>query len=79
MPNTRWEFSIVPCLSGGNAYATCLKMPVMRFADMQWPAPLSWLLHLVVQYKFLVIIIIIIIVSKQLLIRSIFLVKWLII
>jgi len=24
---TRWEFRIVPCLTGGNASATCLKMP----------------------------------------------------
>jgi len=35
MPMTRWEFSIVPCLAGGNASATCLKMLVMRFADVQ--------------------------------------------
>jgi len=26
---TRWEFRIVPCLAGGNASATCLKMLVM--------------------------------------------------
>jgi len=35
MPMTRWEFRIVPCLAGGNASATCLKMLVMRFADVQ--------------------------------------------
>jgi len=29
MPMTRWEFRIVPCLAGGNASATCLKMLVM--------------------------------------------------
>jgi len=33
MPMTRWEFRIVTCLAGGNAFATCLKMLVMRFAD----------------------------------------------
>jgi len=32
---TRWEFWIVPCLAGGNASATWLKMLVMRFADVQ--------------------------------------------
>jgi len=36
MPMTRWEFRIiVPYLAGGNASATCLKMLVMRFADVQ--------------------------------------------
>jgi len=35
MPMTRWLFRIVPCLAGGNASATCLKMLVMRFADVQ--------------------------------------------
>jgi len=35
MPMTRWEFRSVPCLAGGNATATCLKMLVMRFADVQ--------------------------------------------
>jgi len=35
MPTTRWEFRIVPCIAGGNASATCLKMLVMRFADVQ--------------------------------------------
>jgi len=35
MPMTRWEFWIVPCLAGRNASATCLKMLVMRFADVQ--------------------------------------------
>jgi len=35
MPMTRWEFRIVPCLAGGNASATCLKMLVMHFADVQ--------------------------------------------
>jgi len=34
----------------------CLKMLVMRFADVQWPAPLSLLLHFAAQYKFLDII-----------------------
>jgi len=29
------EFWIVPCLAGGNASATCLKMLVMRFAYVQ--------------------------------------------
>jgi len=57
MPMTRWEFRIVPCLAGGNASATCLKMLVMRFADVQWLAPLSLLLHFATQYKSLVIII----------------------
>jgi len=38
---TRWEFRIVPCLALGNACAICLKMLVMRFADVQLPAPLS--------------------------------------
>jgi len=31
----RWEFRIALCLAGGNASATCLKMQVMRFADVQ--------------------------------------------
>jgi len=59
MPMTRWEFMIVPCLAGGNASATCLKMLVMRFADVQWPGPLS--LHSIfnAHYKCQVIIIII--------------------
>jgi len=35
MPMTRWEFRIVSCLAGGNTSATCLKMLVMRFADVQ--------------------------------------------
>jgi len=35
MPMTRWEFRIVPYLARGNASATCLKMLVMRFADLQ--------------------------------------------
>jgi len=34
-PMTRWEFKIVPGLAGGNASATCLKMLLMRFADVQ--------------------------------------------
>jgi len=34
MPMTRWELRIVSCLAGGNASATCLKMLVMRFADV---------------------------------------------
>jgi len=33
---TQWKFRIVPCLAGGNASATFLKMLVMRFADVQW-------------------------------------------
>jgi len=41
MPMTRWEFWIVPCLAGGNASATCLKMQVTCFVNVQWPAPLS--------------------------------------
>jgi len=32
---TRWKFRIVPCLAGGNASATCLKLLIMRFADVQ--------------------------------------------
>jgi len=32
---TQGEFRIVPCLAGGNASASCLKMLVMRFADVQ--------------------------------------------
>jgi len=35
MPMTRLEFRIVPCLAGGNASATCLKMLVIRFANVQ--------------------------------------------
>jgi len=35
MPITQWEVRIVPCLARGNASATCLKMLVMRFADVQ--------------------------------------------
>jgi len=35
MPMTRWEFRIVPCQAGENASATCLKMLVIRFADVQ--------------------------------------------
>jgi len=35
MPMTQGEFRIVPCLTGGNASATCLKMLVTRFADVQ--------------------------------------------
>jgi len=61
MPMTRWEFGIVPCLAGGNASGTCFKMLVMRFADVQRPAPLSLLLYFAEQYNFLVIIIIIIV------------------
>jgi len=63
---TRWEFRIVPCLSGGNASATCLKILVMRFADVQKPAPLSLLLHFAAQYKFTVIIILIIPILQEL-------------
>jgi len=57
---TRWEFTIVHCLyiAGGNASATCLKMLVMRFADVEWPAPMSLLRHFAAHYTFLVIIII---------------------
>jgi len=57
MPMNRWEFSIVRCLAGGNTSATCLKMLVMRFADV-WPAPLSLLLHFAAPYIILVIILI---------------------
>jgi len=33
---TRWEFRIVPCLAGGDASATCLKMMVkVRFDNVQ--------------------------------------------
>jgi len=32
---TRWEFRIVPYLAGGYASATCLKILVIRFADVQ--------------------------------------------
>jgi len=35
MPMTRWEFRIVTCLAGGIVSATCLKMQVIRFADVQ--------------------------------------------
>jgi len=35
MPMTQWEFRIVPCSAVGNASATCLKILVMRFADVQ--------------------------------------------
>jgi len=52
---TRWEFRNVHCLAGGNASAICLKMLVMRFADVQWPAPLSLPRHFAAQYKFFVI------------------------
>jgi len=61
MPITRWLFKIVPCLAEGNASATFLKMLVMRFADVQWPAPLSFHSISKAHYKCQVIIIIIII------------------
>jgi len=32
---TQLEFRVVPCLAGEKASATCLKMLVMRFADVQ--------------------------------------------
>jgi len=51
-------FRIVPCLAGGNASATCLKMLVMLFADVQLPAPLSLHSMFKVQYKSQAIIII---------------------
>jgi len=35
MRMTPWEFMIVPCLAACNASAICLKMLVMRFADVQ--------------------------------------------
>jgi len=35
MPMTQWESRIFPCLARGNASATCLKMLVMRLADVQ--------------------------------------------
>jgi len=56
MPMTRWEFKIVPCLAGENASATYHKMLVMRFSNVQWPAPLSLLLRFGAQYKCHVII-----------------------
>jgi len=59
MPMTQWELKNFPCLAGRNASATCLKMLVMCFADVQWPAPLSLLQHFAAQYNFVVIIIII--------------------
>jgi len=46
-------------------YATCLKMLVMRFADVQWPAPLSLHSMFKVRYKCMVIIIIILNSSSQ--------------
>jgi len=62
MPMTRWDFRVVPCLAGRNASATCLKMLVMRFADVQNasakpPAPVSLLRNFAAQYKSLAIII----------------------
>jgi len=54
MPMTRWEFTIVPCLAGGYAYATFFKMLVMRFADVRFHSMFK------AQYKCQVIIIIII-------------------
>jgi len=57
MPMTRWKFRFIPFLAGGNASATCVKMLVMRFADVQLPAPLNLLLHFAAQYKSLVIVI----------------------
>jgi len=35
MSMTRWEFRIAPCLAGGNASATSLKMLFMHFANVQ--------------------------------------------
>jgi len=52
---TRWELRIVPCLAGGNASATCLKMLVMHFVEV----PLSLHSMFKAQYKCEVIIIII--------------------
>jgi len=46
IPMTRWEFRSVPCLAGGNASATCLKMLVMRF-DCAY----EFVLHFWAQYK----------------------------
>jgi len=60
---TQWLFRIVPCLAGANASAICLKMLVMRFADVQWPAPLSLHSMFKAHYKCQVIIIIISIVD----------------
>jgi len=68
MPMTRWEFRIVSCLAGAHASARCLKMLVMRFADVQWPAPLIgfgilrrninlWLLLLLLGYTLNIIMI----------------------
>jgi len=56
MPMTRWEFRIVPCLAGGNASATCLKILVMRFTDV----PLNLHSMFKAQYKCQVIFITII-------------------
>jgi len=67
MPMTRWEFRIVPCLAGGKASATCHKMLVIRFGDVQWSAPLSFYSMFKSQYKFQVIIIIITINNNRLL------------
>jgi len=59
MPMTQWVFRIVPCLAGGNASATCLKMLVIRLHSM-----------IKAQYKCQVIIInIIIIIITYLYIR----------
>jgi len=61
----RWEFKIVPCLAGGNASATCLKRLVTRFADVQWPVPLSFHSMFKAQYEYPDIIIIIFIIRLQ--------------
>jgi len=45
MPITRWEFRIVPWLAEGNISATCLKMLVMRFADMHCAMTCAFELH----------------------------------
>jgi len=54
---TRWKYRIVPCLAGGHVSVTCLKILVMRFADVQSPAPLSLHSMFKAQYKCQVIII----------------------
>jgi len=41
LPMTQCEFMTILWLPGGHVSATCLKMLVMCFADVQWHAPLS--------------------------------------
>jgi len=60
MPMTRWEFRIVPCQQEQIPlqHAPRCWSVVMRFTDVQRPAPLNLLRHFAAQYKSLVIIII---------------------